>query len=86
MSTAPVAPWPKEFTVDPVCGVKVTVAAVRTIGGAAAPAVVAAANGSAAATITAPAARALTMWRGIRRKVFIKNPSFVGFIFINSIY
>jgi TRAP-type mannitol/chloroaromatic compound transport system permease large subunit len=54
--------------------------------GVAAPAVEATANGSVAAISTAPAARAFTKWRGIRSKVSIKNPSFVVFIFIHSIY
>jgi hypothetical protein len=79
----PVAPDP--MIKEPAVGV-ISVTLARAAGVPAALASVAAANGSAAASITAPAARALTMWRGIRRKVFIKNPSFVGFIFINSIY
>jgi hypothetical protein len=45
-----------------------------------APALDATANGKAAAINTAPAARAFTMWRGISRKVFTRNPSFVVFI------
>jgi hypothetical protein len=46
----------------------------------AAPALDATANGNAAAINMAPAARAFTPCRGIRRKVFTRNPSFVIFI------
>jgi hypothetical protein len=55
---------------------KLAVAAER-LGAVAAPAAEAKAIGSAAASSTAPAARALTMVRGIRLEVFIKNPSLV---------
>jgi hypothetical protein len=66
-------------------GVLVTKTPVTT-GGDAALAAVANAIGSAAAISTAPAARALTMWRGIRRKVFIKNPSLVVVFIFHSLH
>jgi hypothetical protein len=51
-----------------------------SVGGVVALALDATANGNAAAINKAPAARAFTPCRGIRRKVFTRNPSFVVFI------
>jgi hypothetical protein len=65
------------------------VALVQTIVGAvvAALAVPVMANaGNAAAAITAPTANVFTNGRDIRRKVFIKNPSFVAAFFFTSLH
>jgi hypothetical protein len=42
--------------------------------------------GKAAATMTAPTANVFTNGRDIRRKVFIKNPSFVAAFFFTSLH
>jgi hypothetical protein len=79
---APDAPAPKEtpaVCVPPPVVVLNACTEVR-VGAVAAPALDATANGNAAAINKAPAARAFTPCRGIRRKVFTRNPSFVVFI------
>src|ERR1017187_10689736 len=90
--TAAVAAPPKVTIFDTVlvvkvCGNEVGVPLQRapSVGTPSALAEVAAARGRGAPTPTAPAARAFTKPRRISRKVFIKNPSLVVFIFIHSI-
>jgi hypothetical protein len=67
-------------------GVPVTKTPVTTGGAPAALAAEANAIGSAAAISTAPAARALTITRGIRLEVFIKNPSLVVVFMFHSLH
>jgi hypothetical protein len=56
------------------------------VGAVAALAAEANAMGNAAAISTAPAARALTITRGIRLEVFIKNPSLVVVFMFHSLH
>jgi hypothetical protein len=81
-ANVPDAPAPKEVPAvcEPPPAVVLTAVTAVRVGAVVAPAVDATANGKAAAINKAPAARAFTPCRGIRRKVFTRNPSFVVFI------
>jgi hypothetical protein len=70
-------------------GLAADVALVQTIVGAVVAALAVpdrAIAGKAAATMTAPTANVFTNGRDIRRKVFIKNPSFVAAFVFTSLH
>ena len=72
--------------VDPALSSCIPVNAPVRVGAVAALAAEANAMGNAAAISTAPAARALTITRGIRLEVFIKNPSLVVVFMFHSLH